>query len=97
MIKQKADFYDQLNAQKADFELRFQKMTAFMHKNYDPIVRTFDKLSDLPEGKVALEKLWELEEQKEQQEEREAEQEYKAQLEEKLEKGKPSPKKQAEK
>ena len=25
MIKQKADFYDQLNAQKADFELRFQK------------------------------------------------------------------------
>ena len=97
MIKQKADFYDQLNAQKADFELRFQKMTAFMHKNYDPIVRTFDKLSDLPEGKVALEKLWELEEQKERQESMEAEQEYKTQLEEKLEKGKPSPKKQAEK
>ena len=71
----------------------FKKMTAFMHKNYDPIVRTFDKLSDLPEGKVALEKLWELEEQKEQQEEREAEQEYKAQL----EKSKSSHKKQTEK
>jgi len=60
-------------------------MTEFMHKNYDPIVYTFDKLVDMPEGKAALEKLHEREQEEALAEYREAEQESKAKAEEQIE------------
>ncbi len=82
----KSQLADVIAKQKEDFELQLKEMQEFMHKNYDPIIYAFDKLVDTPEGKAALKKLYEEEQEKALQEFREAEQESLTEAEEQNEK-----------
>jgi hypothetical protein len=51
MIKQKADFYDQLNAQKADFEKKLNDFHKFVEKNLDPMLHIVSKIGETEDGR----------------------------------------------
>jgi hypothetical protein len=51
MTKQKADFYDQLNVQKAEFEKKIKDMYAFVHKNLDKNMFIVNKLCEKEKGR----------------------------------------------
>ena len=84
-IKTKSDFMDMLAEQKQKNEAELEKVFEFMHKHYDPAVKTMNELSAIPIGKAALRKLQEMKREKAVTEHREAEQESRAKAEEELE------------
>jgi integrase len=51
MIKQKADFYDQLKAQKADFEKKLNDFHKFVEKNLDPMLHIVSKIGETEDGR----------------------------------------------